>query len=251
MTFNNRQNGRQIKFICFSDRLAATGTKNEEDCQSCRIIGTASLFAIGCYIIYSTRPYRFSHYTHQSLDFLIFRRSQNSNQPQNKMSDISIIIVMGVSGCGKSTVGQALADELGWLFKDGDSFHPKENIEKMTNGIPLTDVDRIPWLETINSFAQSNPKSVIACSALKSSYRKILSKGNLLTKFVLLQLDRDVLINRVSHRPGHFMSPKLLDSQLNTLEMPNDEEKNQILVVNANSFDVNHVVQQVRDAFCQ
>ena len=109
---------------------------------------------------------------------------------------------MGVSGCGKSTIGLALATELGRPFKDGDSFHSKDSISKMRSGTPLNDVDRLPWLRTINTFANTEPGHVIACSALKKSYRTILSEqlsrktdGKGGAFFILLNLKRQVLLS--------------------------------------------------------
>lgn len=157
---------------------------------------------------------------------------------------------MGVSGCGKSTIGLALASELGRPFKDGDSFHPQTSISKMRSGIPLTDVDRLPWLQTINAYAKTEPGHVIACSALKKSYRSILSEqlsrktdGKGGAFFILLNLKREVLAQRVNSRPGHFMPSTLLDSQLATLEMPGKDEAN-VIVVDAD-HDVDYIVDSI------
>ncbi|EFP05696.1 hypothetical protein CRE_27490 [Caenorhabditis remanei] len=160
---------------------------------------------------------------------------------------------MGVSGCGKSTIGLALATELGRPFKDGDSFHSKDSISKMRSGTPLNDVDRLPWLKIINAFAKTEPGHVIACSALKKSYRIILSEqlsrktdGKEGAFFILLNLKRqvrEVLEQRVSSRPGHFMPSKLLDSQLATLEMPGNDEPN-VIVIDAD-HDVDYTVNSI------
>lgn len=153
---------------------------------------------------------------------------------------------MGVSGCGKSTIGTALASKLNRSFKDGDSFHSSENIEKMASGIPLTDADRLPWLQKINTFARRNPGNVIACSALKKSYRFILSQhlsckpdGKKGVMFILLNLKREVLQQRMILRPRHFMPPTLLYSQLATLEVPGADEPNVIII------DADHNVDDV------
>lgn len=156
---------------------------------------------------------------------------------------------MGVSGCGKSTIGCALASKLNRPFKDGDSFHPPENVEKMRSGIALSDSDRFPWLQAINLFAINNPGYVIACSALKKSYRSLLcehldSNGRRGAIFILLNLKREVLQKRVGSRPGHFMPSSLLDSQLSTLEMPGNEEKN-VLIIDANENDVDQIVNSI------
>ena len=126
--------------------------------------------------------------------------------------------IIGVSGCGKSTIGKALANKLEISFKDGDDFHPTENIQKMSDGFPLNDQDRQPWLENINTYAQkSETDIVIACSALKKKYRTTLSK-NLKTIFLLLDGSFDLIRNRLENRKGHFMPPALLQSQFDALE---------------------------------
>ncbi|KII92604.1 hypothetical protein PLICRDRAFT_50969 [Plicaturopsis crispa FD-325 SS-3] len=171
-----------------------------------------------------------------------------------------LIIAMGVSGTGKSTLGQALAKSLDMPFKDGDELHPQANIDKMSAGHPLTDADREPWLELIRTTAESltveqhhdsasSSRSgvVIACSALKKYYRDIL-RGTarpgsvpehldppqprvLPTYFVFIRGSRDMLVDRMSKRSGHFMKVDMLDSQLNTLEDPEGEEG--VIVVSA------------------
>jgi gluconokinase len=129
-----------------------------------------------------------------------------------------LLVVMGVSGSGKSTVGTALAAALGVPFIDGDDLHPPDNIEKMTRGTPLDDLDRGPWLRTVGDrFASAESDGhglVIACSALKLSYRDIIRLGSPRVSFVELKVPRDALLQRVSARPEHFMPPALLDSQL-------------------------------------
>ncbi|MBW4644900.1 MAG: gluconokinase [Goleter apudmare HA4340-LM2] len=145
-----------------------------------------------------------------------------------------IIIIMGVSGSGKSTIGKMLAESLHWQFSDADSFHSPENIEKMQCGIPLSDADRIPWLQVlqtaIKNWLQENKNVVLACSALKASYRQfLLSDNNQLhpnpgdrIQLVYLQGSFDTIHNRLQARQNHFMTAKLLKSQLDTLEEPSD-----------------------------
>lgn len=131
-----------------------------------------------------------------------------------------LVVVMGVSGSGKTTVGAALAQRLAVPFADADDFHPPENITKMSAGIPLDDDDRRPWLETIAAWlaAHAGQGGVVSCSALKRSYRTILSSQAPQTAFVHLHGERDVVAARVAGRPGHFMPAALVDSQFSTLE---------------------------------
>lgn len=139
-----------------------------------------------------------------------------------------ITIVMGVSGSGKSTIGQDLAVRLGQDFVDGDDLHPQANREKMARGIPLDDADRQPWLAAIvaemDRYRGKGESLVLACSALKRRYRDFLRGGHDDVKFVFLHGPRELLAGRLSLRAGHFFDPKLLDSQLATLEVPTDEE---------------------------
>ncbi len=134
------------------------------------------------------------------------------------------LIVMGVSGSGKSTVAEALGQRLGWRFEDGDSFHPASNVEKMRAGHPLTDEDRWPWLNAIaDEIAQVCDKGehvIIACSALKHTYRDVLLRGRDDVRFVFLRGTRELIAARLAQRKGHFMPPELLTSQFTTLEPP-------------------------------
>lgn len=133
-------------------------------------------------------------------------------------------LVMGVSGCGKSTIAKMLADQLGWSFYDADDFHPPANIEKMKSGIPLTDADRLPWLERLSFLLRKEVvignHPVLACSALRQSYRDILLAGLPGFQIVYLKGDRELIASRMNSRPGHFMPATLLDSQFTTLEEP-------------------------------
>lgn len=131
-----------------------------------------------------------------------------------------LVVVMGVSGSGKTTVGAALAQRLGVPFADADDFHPPENIAKMSAGIPLDDLDRRPWLETIAAWLAHHARTggVASCSALKRSYRDILRSTAPEVTFLHLHGERDVVAARVAGRPGHFMPAALVDSQFATLE---------------------------------
>jgi gluconokinase len=135
-----------------------------------------------------------------------------------------VLVIMGVSGVGKSTIAALLAERLGWTFEEGDSLHPTANVEKMAAGIPLTDDDRWPWLariaDWIDGRLDTGENGIITCSALKRSYRNVLNRRGTGVEFVYLALDRADLEERVEHREGHFMPPSLLDSQLATLEPP-------------------------------
>ena len=136
-----------------------------------------------------------------------------------------IVVVMGVSGSGKSTTGEALARTLGWPFVEGDDLHPPENVAKMAAGIPLTDDDRWPWLDRIvaelRSCAQATPDIVVACSALKQTYRDRLAPAGDV-RFVHLHGDRETIAARLAMRQHRYMPATLLDSQFATLEPPAD-----------------------------
>ena len=144
-----------------------------------------------------------------------------------------LVVVMGVSGSGKTTVGAALAQRLRVPFADADDFHPQANIDKMSAGIPLDDDDRRPWLESIARWLADHETTggVIGCSALKRSYRDILRSGSARTTFLHLHGDRDVLATRVAARPAHFMPAALIDSQFATLEPLEPDENGAVLDV--------------------
>lgn len=137
-------------------------------------------------------------------------------------------VVMGVSGTGKSLIGAALARELGLPFVEGDEYHPPENVERMSRGIPLTDSDRAAWLRALAArIRYSTIKGqglVLTCSALKRAYRDILRRGSGSLQFVFLRGTRELIAERLAARRGHFMPPSLLESQLATLEEPSPEE---------------------------
>jgi gluconokinase len=135
-----------------------------------------------------------------------------------------IVIVMGVSGSGKSYLAAKLAEVTGWQFAEGDDYHSETNRARMAAGIPLTDADRAPWLDTLHDLLlgwhQAGTSGILTCSALKQAYRERLTANNPEVHFVWLDPPRSVLAERMAHRPGHFMPPALLESQLATLEPP-------------------------------
>jgi gluconokinase len=144
------------------------------------------------------------------------------------------VILAGVSGCGKSTVGQALAGRLGWPFTDGDRLHPAANVAKMAGGVPLTDQDRLPWLAAIaariDEWIAAGQPALLACSALKRRYRAMLLDGRPEVRIAFLTIDQDAAARRLASRHGHFFRPELLDSQFADLEMPGPDEPAVFLV---------------------
>jgi gluconokinase len=140
-----------------------------------------------------------------------------------------ILIVAGVAGSGKTTVGALLAGRLGWAFADADDFHPAANIAKMHAGIPLTDEDRWPWLRAIGAWMDEHiargESAVVGCSALRRSYRDLLLDGRPEAQMIFLAADREVLMRRLAARVGHFFPEQLLASQLKALEPPGPDER--------------------------
>jgi carbohydrate kinase (thermoresistant glucokinase family) len=149
----------------------------------------------------------------------------------------SKIVVMGVSGCGKSTIGAALAERLGLVFTDGDDLHPAANVAKMAAGTPLTDADRWPWLDSVAAVLQQRG-GVVACSALRRSYRDRILQNAPDTVFVHLAGTRELLQERISGRADHFMPSALLDSQLETLEALAGEEPGAVFDIAASEHEI-------------
>jgi gluconokinase len=160
------------------------------------------------------------------------------------------LVVMGVSGSGKSTIAEQLAARLGWRYVDGDLFHPPANVAKMSAGHPLTDEDRWPWLRAIaaeiDRLVAAGTRAVVACSALKRAYRDILVHGRDDVRIVFLDGAKDLIAKRLAARKGHFMPPGLLDSQFKTLEPPQPSEQPITVSIDA-SVDgiVNDIVRQL------
>ncbi|KAA0185927.1 thermosensitive gluconokinase [Fasciolopsis buskii] len=165
-----------------------------------------------------------------------------------------IVVIMGPCGCGKSTVANALAQKLGWLYLDADDFHSLANVQKMAQGIPLEDADRIPWLEKLHEEVAKHECLILACSALKFSYRKIISQGaqeptkSTVPYFVLLRADEDLLRKRLAQRQGHFIHPSIIASQLSILEPFDANEWH--LTVDA-SKPCEDIVEEILESLCK
>lgn len=145
--------------------------------------------------------------------------SASGRAPARSDADKTAVVVMGVSGSGKTTIAEVLARRLGWQEAEADDFHPAANIAKMHDGIPLTDADRQPWLAALRGWINAAPGSVIlTCSALKRSYRDVLRTADARVEFIHLDGDHELIRQRISARKGHFMPASLLDSQFATLE---------------------------------
>jgi carbohydrate kinase (thermoresistant glucokinase family) len=152
------------------------------------------------------------------------------------------LIVMGVSGSGKSTIANALGRRLGWIVEDADRFHPASNVEKMSAGIALTDDDRWSWLHAvaaeIGRKRASGTSIIMACSALKRAYRAILMHDRRDTRIVYLRGDKDLIAERLRARDAHFMPPELLESQFETLEEPTEDERPIVVDIGATVNDI-------------
>jgi gluconokinase len=150
-----------------------------------------------------------------------------------------ILIVAGVAGSGKTTIGALVAGRLRWRFADADTFHPPASVAKMHAGIPLTDADRQPWLRAVAAWMDERIKdgesAVITCSALKRAYRDLLLDGRPAASMVFLQVSREELERRLLSRPDHFFPERLLDSQLATLELPAQGERVRIVAEDGDS----------------
>ncbi|WP_245973840.1 gluconokinase [Bosea caraganae] len=147
----------------------------------------------------------------------------------SKKSGPAVIVVMGVASSGKTSLGERLGAALGWPFRDADSFHPPENVAKMSGGIPLTDEDRKPWLAAIAAWIDelraTGKHGIVTCSALKKAYRRIIVGDRPDVALVYLKGSRELVGQRMAQRQHHFMPPSLLDSQFATLEEPGPDER--------------------------
>jgi gluconokinase len=153
----------------------------------------------------------------------------SGTEPRRAEAPSRVLVIMGVSGSGKTTVGALLAGRLGWHFAEADDFHPAANIAKMRNAIPLEDADRLPWLHAIaaqiDRWRAEGTNGVVTSSALKRRYRDIIIGDRPEVRLVYLKGDHDVIAHRIAARHGHFMPASLLDSQFATLEEPGPEER--------------------------
>ena len=170
--------------------------------------------------------------------------------PADKTSLPTILVIMGVSGSGKTTIATLLAKKLGWVFRDGDEFHPAANVEKMKSGMPLTDEDRRPWLEAIARFIDEElargTKTIVTCSALKRRYRDIIIDGRKGVRLIYLKGEKALLERRLAQRHGHFMPSSLLKSQFDALEEPGLEENPLIVSVDATPDQtVDHILAEL------
>lgn len=157
-----------------------------------------------------------------------------------------VILLMGVAGCGKSTIGQRLSKRLGWRFRDADSFHPATNIEKMKSGTPLTDDDRWPWLDAISDWidecVRTNQPGIVTCSALKRTYRSRIVGHRTDARLVYLKGSKQLIADRMARRKNHFMPTSLLDSQFATLEEPRMTERPIVISV---ALPPNRIVERI------
>lgn len=160
-----------------------------------------------------------------------------------------VVLIMGVSGCGKSTTGERLAARLGWMFRDADTFHPPANVEKMSRGMPLDDEDRRPWLAAIAAWmderSAAGEPAVVTCSALKRRYRDVLIGPREFVRLVHLVGEQALIAERMARRKDHFMPPALLDSQFAALEAPGDDEKPLCVPI---TLDPDALVERIAEA---
>ena len=158
-----------------------------------------------------------------------------------------IVVLFGVSGAGKTVTGQLLAQDLGWKFYDTDDFHAPANIEKMRSGVPLTDEDRKPWLDSLRRLIErslaENVNAVLACSALKRAYREYL-RVSPEVRFVFLRGEYDLVSRQLQNRTGHFMNPTLLQTQFDTLEEPLPEEETLVIELGPSSGEMVATIEE-------
>lgn len=175
--------------------------------------------------------------------------SEHPDRPGHPAQQARVLVLMGVTGCGKSTVADLLARRLHWDFEEGDALHPPENVARMASGQPLTDEDRWPWLERVADWIEAQldagKNGVVTCSALKRSYRGILNRRGGGVVFVYLHGSRETIAARLAVRRGHFMPPALLASQFEALEEPQADEPHLTVDV---TLAPQVIVQEIIDA---
>ena len=168
----------------------------------------------------------------------------------SRLGEPVIVVLMGVSGCGKTTVAALLAAALGWQFQEGDDLHPAANVEKMRGGTPLTDADRLPWLgqiaEEIDRWRERGLSGVVTCSALKRVYRDIIVGSRLEVRLVYLKGSYELIQSRLAARHEHFMPAALLESQFATLEEPTPDERPIVIDVGGKPAEIaSEIVRQL------
>lgn len=160
------------------------------------------------------------------------------------------VILIGVSGSGKSTIGKRLSNRLGWEFVEGDDIHPPENVRKMASGIPLNDQDRLPWLRSINALLMEKQaggeSTIVSCSALKRKYRQLLAQGVENLIFVYLEGDYDTIFNRMQSRDPHYMKADMLRSQFEALESPESSEALKVSIEQPVERIVKEILREVK-----
>jgi gluconokinase len=158
------------------------------------------------------------------------------------MHRADLVVVMGVSGAGKTTVGRAIAEKMGWEYAEGDDFHPRANVEKMASGRPLTDEDRWPWLRAIGAWLTAHEaagrNAVVTCSALRRVYRDLLRQDRPDVRFCHVAADEGLIKERLDHRQGHYMPPSLLPSQLATLEPLEPDEPGVVIAATGSAEEI-------------
>jgi carbohydrate kinase (thermoresistant glucokinase family) len=164
-----------------------------------------------------------------------------------------VLVEMGVSGSGKTTIAQALADRLGWAFQEGDALHPQANVDKMHAGIPLTDEDRWPWLRRVAAWVDgqlaAGQPGIITCSLLKRAYRDLVIDGRQGVRLLYLKGDKALIADRMARRKGHFMPASLLDSQFATLEEPGPDEHPLAVDISGTADEiVDHIMRELAAA---
>ncbi len=166
-----------------------------------------------------------------------------------------VVVVMGVSGCGKTTVAALLAAKFGWRYREGDDLHPRENVEKMRGGTPLTDADRLPWLQTIareiDAWRMRGESGVVTCSALKRSYRDIIIGDRPDVALVYLKGAQDLIARRMAARHEHFMPAALLVSQFATLQEPTPEEQPIVVDIGGAPGEIADTIAQELEFRCR